>query len=154
MFKNSLLALLVVFTAATSSYAQTANDETSEQRRERLLIAVQAICPVSGESLADHAKPIKMTNPETNEVLYVCCEACLESKPNAKHIEKIRANFAKAQGHCLVMMDNEISAASKHGIIDGRFVYVCCPPCVKKMTADPAKFLSKLDDLYEASLKK
>jgi hypothetical protein len=154
MIKNSILALLFVFTAAASSYAQTAKDETSEQRRERLRIAVQAICPVSGESLTDHAKPVKMTNPETKEVLYVCCEACLEAKPDAKHIEKIRTNFAKAQGHCLVMTDNEISDESKHGIVDGRFVYVCCPPCVKKMKAEPDKFLSKLDDLYEASLKK
>ena len=105
MIKNSILALLFVFTAAASSYAQTAKDETSEQRRERLRIAVQAICPVSGESLTDHAKPVKMTNPETKEVLYVCCEACLEAKPDAKHIEKIRTNFAKAQGHCLVMTE-------------------------------------------------
>ena len=65
MIKNSILALLFVFTAAASSYAQTAKDETSEQRRERLRIAVQAICPVSGESLTDHAEPVKMTNSET-----------------------------------------------------------------------------------------
>jgi len=39
-------------------------------------------------------------------------------------------------------------------IVEGHFVYVCCPPCVKKMTAAPEKFLAKLDDLYEASLKK
>jgi hypothetical protein len=52
------------------------------------------------------------------------------------------------------MAENEISVESKHGIVNGQFVFVCCPPCVKKMTADPAKFLAMLDDLYEASLKK
>lgn len=154
MIKKCILAILFVFTAAASSFAQTAKDESPEQRRERLRIAVQAICPVSGESLINHAKPVKMTNPKTKEVLYVCCEACLKSEPDAKHVEQIRTNFAKAQGHCLVMAENEISAESKHGIVNGQFVFVCCPPCVKKMTADPAKFLAMLDDLYEASLKK
>jgi hypothetical protein len=73
---------------------------------------------------------------------------------DAKYLDKIRGNMAKAQGKCLVMTDNEISEKSKNGIIEGQFVYVCCPPCVKKMTASPEKFLAVLDDLYEASLKK
>jgi hypothetical protein len=136
------------------SFADEPQKESSEQRRERLRISVQAICPVSGESLTSHAKPVKMTDPETKEILYVCCADCLKSKPDAKYLDKIRSNFAKAQGHCLVMTDNEVSEKSKHGIVEGHFVYVCCPPCVKKMTAAPEKFLAKLDDLYEASLKK
>lgn len=151
---NVSLAMFMVFSLVASTFAQTKKEETPEQRRERLRVAVQAICPVSGKSLTDHAKPVKMTNPDTKEVLYVCCEECLKSKPEARYLDKIRSNFAKAQGHCLVMTDNEVSAESKHGIVEGHFVYVCCPPCVKKMTAQPAKYLSKLDDLYETFLKK
>ncbi len=152
---KSIYSLLLVVTAfASLPVFSNPSDETMLQRRERLRIAVQSICPVTGESLTEHDKPVKMTDPDTKEVLYVCCEACLKSKPEAKYLETIRSNFAKAQGHCLVMTDNEVSTDSKHGIIEGQFVYVCCPPCVKKMNADPAKFLAKLDDLYEASLKK
>lgn len=136
------------------AFADAPKKESSEQRRERLRIAVQSICPVSGDSLQDHASPVKMTDPSTNEVLYVCCKDCLKSKPNPKYLEKIRGNFAKAQGHCLVMTDNEVSEKSKHGIIEGHAVFVCCPPCIKKMAASPEKFLAKLDYLYEASLKK
>lgn len=136
------------------SFADNPQKESSEARRERLRIAVQAICPVSGESLTGHAKPVKMIDLDTKEVLYVCCEDCLKSKPEAKYLDKIRSNFAKAQGHCLVMTDNVVSEKSKHGIVEGHFVFVCCPPCVKKMNAAPETFLSKLDDLYEASLKK
>jgi len=150
-------AFLAVFAAITFiglSIAEDSKNESSQQRRERLRIAVQAICPVSGESLTVQAKPVKMTDPETKEVLYVCCEVCLKSKPDSKYLDTIRGNFAKAQGHCLVMTDNAVSEKSKHGIVEGHFVYVCCPPCVKKMTASPEKFLAKLDDLYEASLKK
>ncbi len=51
------------------------------------------------------------------------------------------------------MSDNEITERSKHGIVGGRFVYVCCPPCVKKMNAEAEKYLSALDDRYEAALK-
>lgn len=146
--------LLAVVGLIGVSFADGPQKESAEARRERLRIAVQAICPVSGESLTGHGKPVKMTDPDTKEVLYVCCEDCLKSKPDAKHLAKIRSNFAKAQGNCLVMTDNEVSEKSKHGIVDGHFVFVCCPPCVKKMNAAPEKFLSKLDDLYEASLKK
>jgi hypothetical protein len=150
---SKFLALAVTVVFVGFSLGDEPKKESPEQRRERLQIAVQAICPVSGESLTSHAKPVKMTDPETKEVLYVCCEDCLKSKPDAKHLDKIRANFAKAQGHCLVMTDNEVSEKSKMGIVEGHAVFVCCPPCIKKMTAAPEKFLAKLDDLYEASLK-
>lgn len=160
-FKKKGLNMLKKFFAVAASvalvgfsFADDPKKESPEQRRERLRIAVQAICPVSGESLTGHAKPVKMTDPDTKEVLYVCCEDCLKAKPDAKYLDKIRGNFAKAQGKCLVMTENEISEKSKHGIVDGHFVYVCCPPCVKKMTAAPEKYLSALDNLYEASLKK
>jgi hypothetical protein len=149
-----LLALGLSVVLIGASFADEPKKENPEQRRERLRFTVQAICPVSGESLTSHAKPVKMTAPETKEVLYVCCKDCLKSKPDAKYLDIIRSNFAKAQGHCLVMTDNEVSEKSKHGIVEGHAVFVCCPPCIKKMTAAPEKFLAMLDDLYEASLKK
>jgi hypothetical protein len=151
---SKFLALAVSIVFMGVSFADEPTKESPEQRRERLRITVQAICPASGESLTSHAKPVKMTDPETKEVLYVCCEDCLTSKPDAEYLDKIHSNFAKAQGHCLVMTDNEVSEKSKHGIVEGHAVFVCCPPCIKKMTAAPEKFLAKLDDLYEASLKK
>lgn len=151
---NKTFGFLAVLGLFGISFADSPQKESPEDRRERLRIAVQAICPVSGESLTKSAKPVKMTAPDTKEVLYVCCEKCLTSKPDAKFLERIRTNFAKAQGHCLVMTDNEVSDKSKYGIVSGHCVFVCCPPCTKKMNASPEKFLSKLDDLYEASLKK
>ena len=145
-----VFALLIIAGYATR---QDQKKETPAERRERLAVAVQAICPVSGEPLTDHASPVKMVNPETKEVLYVCCEHCLNEKPNPKHVETIRKNLAKAQGKCLVMSDNEISEKSKHEIVGGRFVNVCCPPCVKKLSTDSEKYLKALDERYEAALK-
>ncbi len=147
---TTTIALLAV---AGLAWSEDQTKETPSQRRERLAIAVQGICPVSGESLTSHAKPQKLVNPDTKEVLYVCCEKCLKEEPNAKHLETIRRNQAKAQGKCLIMTDNEISEKSKSGIVEGRFVFVCCPPCVKKLTADSDKYLRALDDQYEIALK-
>lgn len=76
---SELLVLVVSFVFVGSSFAEEPKKENPEQRRERLRITVQAICPVSGESLTSHAKPVKMTDPETKEVLYVCCKDCLKS---------------------------------------------------------------------------
>lgn len=149
-----VMLMLVGLGMLVEASGQQAKKETPSERRERLSIAVQAICPVTGEPLTGHAKPVKMVLAESKEVLYVCCEDCVKEKPNAKHLETIRRNLARAQGTCLVMSDNEISEKSKSTIVDGRFVYVCCPPCSKKMNADPEKFLRTLDDRYEAALKK
>jgi hypothetical protein len=149
-----VFALCAALTTVGFAIADDPTKESSEQRRDRLQIAVQAICPVSGQSLTGHAKPIKMTDPETKEVLFVCCEDCLKSKADAKYLDKIHRNFANIQGHCLVMTDNTVSEKSKHGLVGGHFVYVCCPPCIKKMMVAPEKYLAMLDDLYEASLKK
>ncbi|MCU0714206.1 MAG: hypothetical protein MUC43_19285 [Pirellula sp.] len=152
--KSLYLSLLMLCSLGTYLVSQSPTGETKDQRRERLRMSVQAICPVTGESLSLESKPIKLVNPETKEVLYVCCEECSKAKPEDKHLEKIRSHFAKAQAHCLVMTDNEISPESKIGIVEGHAVFVCCPPCTKKMQASPEKFLKKLDDLYEAYLKK
>jgi hypothetical protein len=153
-FIIKILTAFVLLSSTSFIPAEDSSKETKEQRRERLRIAVQAICPVSGKSLAGVTKPIQMTDPQTKEVFYVCCEKCQTSKSESKYLEKIRSNFAKAQGKCLVMVDNDISVESKHGIIEGHFVYVCCPPCVKKMNASPERYLDELDNRYEASLKK
>lgn len=156
MINQKSFFVSVLFLCSVGSYlvSQTPKGETQNQRREGLRIAVQAICPVTGEALSKDSNPIKLINAETKEALYVCCEECLKGKPEEKHLEKIRSNFAKAQAHCLVMTDNEISGESKIGIVEEHAVFVCCPPCIKKMQASPEKFLKKLDDLYEAYLKK
>lgn len=154
LMKEIWSVLFVLGSLLHSVVAQEPQKESPQERRERLRIAVQAICPVTGEKLGAHGKPIKMTDPDTKEVFYLCCEACLKSKVDAKHVATIRARLAQAQGTCLVMTDNDVSAESKHSVVEGQLVYVCCPPCIKKMAVDPEKFLSMLDDRYEAFLNK
>jgi len=118
-------------------------------RRDQIRIAVQKICPISGGQLGEHGAPIKVKVGQ--ETVFLCCQGCLKEKIDAKHWATIHANFAKAQRICPVMK-KKISTKSKWTVVDGQIVYICCPPCSKKIAADPGTFLRKVDDLYTASL--
>jgi hypothetical protein len=41
----------------------------------------------------------------------------------------------------------------KWTIVEGRIVYVCCPPCTAKIEAEPAPYLKAVDERYAAYLK-
>jgi hypothetical protein len=49
-------------------------------------------------------------------------------------------------------MGHELPARPKWTIAEGQIIYVCCPPCIEKIEADPEKYVDKLDALYAASL--
>jgi hypothetical protein len=120
-------------------------------RRDQIHIAVQEICPVSGQKLGEHGPPIKVTIGEHKEQVFLCCKGCVQQKIDPKHWATIHANFAKAQRICPVMK-HELPKNPKWTIIEGQIVYVCCPPCTEKIAADPKPFLRQVDDLYLASL--
>lgn len=121
----------------------------SLSHRDQIHIAVQEICPVSGEKLGSHGEPIKVKIGE--EAVFLCCKGCLQGKVSSQHWATIHANFAKAQRICPVMK-HELPKNPKWTIVEGQIVYVCCPPCTKKIAADPQAFLQQVDDLYLASL--
>lgn len=113
-------------------------------------IAVQKICPVSGQQLGAHGQPIKAKIGQ--EVVFLCCKACLSGKVSPQHWATIHANFAKAQGKCPVM-NKALPKNPKWTVVDGRIVYICCPPCSKKIEADPKKYLTMVDGFYLAHLR-
>jgi hypothetical protein len=40
----------------------------------------------------------------------------------------------------------------KSTVVDGRKIFVCCPPCIEKIEADPSSFVLKVDmQVAEAS---
>ena len=49
-------------------------------------------------------------------------------------------------------MGKPIPANAKWTFVNGNIVYVCCPPCIAKINADPQRYTSELDTLYVASL--
>lgn len=133
--------------AAARTSPQTVALPTS---REQLKIAVQGICPVSGKRLGVTSQPIKVKAGDME--LFLCCEGCQEGKVNRDHWATIQNNIARAQAICPVM-EEELPANPKAAVIDGQLVFVCCPPCTKKIEQEPAKFLGKIDAYYMASLR-
>lgn len=119
-------------------------------QRDQIHIAVQGICPISGQKLGEHGEPIKVKVGE--ETVFLCCQGCLKSKVDPQHWATIHANFAQAQRICPVMK-KELPQNSQWTIVEGQIVYVCCPPCTKKIAADAATYLKQVDELYLASLR-
>ena len=145
-----LFGLALIVGAGQVMSGQAPSDRQKDQLRgDQLHIAVQAICPTSGEKLGAHGQPIKVKVGK--ETVFLCCQGCLKRKINPQHWATIHTNFAKAQRICPVMK-HELPKKPKWTIVEGQIVYVCCQPCTKKIAADPKTFLRKVDELYTASL--
>lgn len=143
--RNARMLFVLVVTIGAGQVA-SAQELT---QRDQLRIAVQQICPVSGQRLGDHGQPIKVQVGE--ETVFFCCQGCLQKQINPQHWGTIHANFASAQRICPVMK-HDLPKNPKWTIVEGQIFYVCCPPCTKKIAADPETYLRQLDELYTASL--
>lgn len=119
--------------------------------RDDLRIAVQDICPVSGQKLGSMGDPLKVQVGE--ETVFLCCKGCLGKEVKREHWATIHNNIAKAQEICPVM-GGDLPKSPKWTIVEGQVVYVCCPPCTKKLAAQPEEYLSKVDEQYMAHLAK
>ncbi len=150
--KAARMLMMIVCVVAGGGLAgggEKAQAEKGLAGRDRMRIAVQVICPISGLKLGDHGPPIKVKVGE--ETVFLCCKGCLKKKINAKHWATIHANFAAAQRICPVMK-HELPKKAKWIIVEGQIVFVCCPPCTKKIAADPKTYLQQVDKLYAAWL--
>jgi hypothetical protein len=145
-----LVVLTLVITTDQVANGQNRSPAEEQAKRDQIRVAVQEICPSSGNKLGEHGAPIKVKVGE--ETVFLCCQGCLKSKINPQHWATIHANFAKAQRICPIMK-KELPQNPKWTIVEGQIVYVCCPPCTEKIVADPKTHLRKIDKLYLASLR-
>jgi hypothetical protein len=106
---------------------------------------------VSGAKLGSHGTPVKVTVGKQKEEVFLCCKGCLKGQLKTEHWKTIHANYAKAQAKCPVM-EKDLPANPKWTIVDGQIIYVCCPPCTKKIAAEKEKYLTKVDQFYLKSL--
>jgi hypothetical protein len=148
--QGEIIMKYVILTALTFALGSQSHSVAQEvSKTEQIRIAVQQICPVSGRKLGAHGKPVPVKVGE--EVVYLCCQGCVGSKVDPQHWQTIHANFARAQGICPIMK-KKLPATPKWTIVEGRIVYVCCPPCTDKVTANPKQHLKTVDELYVAHL--
>lgn len=118
-------------------------------QRDQLHIQVQQICPVSGLKLGQHGTPLKTKLGD--ETLFLCCGGCVDKQVNPEHWATIHANFAKAQGTCPIMK-KPLPDNPRWTIVEGQIIYVCCPPCIEKIAANPAAAIKAVDELYANSI--
>ena len=143
---KTLFTFAAVAMFAISAFAQ----ETQQQKSpltdaDHLQIAVQKICPVTGEELGSMGEPLKVKVGE--QVAFLCCKGCQGKELNAEHWKTIQARMAKAQGVCPIM-EKPVDATMKSTVVNGQQVFVCCPPCIAKIQADVEGSLKKVNASY------
>jgi hypothetical protein len=149
---KTLLTFAAVALIAVSTFAQ----ETQQQKSpltdaDHLQIAIQKICPVTGEALGSMGEPLKVKVGE--QVAFLCCKGCQGKELNAEHWKTIQARMAKAQGICPIM-EKPVDATMKSTVVNGQQVFVCCPPCIAKIQADVEGSLKKVNASYVSFIAK
>jgi len=142
------IARMLLATMMISGLGQIALGEELSQR-DQLRAAVQEICPISGQKLGSMGTPIKVQVGQ--ETVFVCCKGCLQKQISPQHWATVHGNIARAQRICPIM-EMKLPKNPKWTFVEGQIVYVCCPPCTKKIVADPQTNLKAIDALYTASL--
>jgi len=126
-----------------------ADDAKTSKSVEQLLIQAQKICPVSGEELGGHGKVAKATFD--GKTLYLCCDDCKGKPADKEAMAKITANMIAVQKTCPVL-GKDLPEGAASVVVNGRTLFVCCKPCIKKIKADPKKYIAKTDSLLKENL--
>lgn len=142
---------LASFVAATAAVISTSAEEKKAELSEtnRLLARAQKICPVSGKNLDSMGGPIKAE--VDGRTVFLCCQGCFKGKVQKEHWAQVNANLISAQGKCPVM-GKPLPEKPASIVVEKRIVFVCCPPCTKKIEADSKRYLAAVDKLLEANL--
>lgn len=113
-----------------------------QMETDQLLIAAQEVCPVTGEPLGSMGTPFRAKAGE--QIVFLCCKGCLGKKFDSDHWKQVQRNMAEAQAICPVM-DHELPENPASVVVEGRTVFVCCKPCIKKIQKNPSKALAIVD---------
>lgn len=114
-----------------------------------------ATCPVSGKALGDAPVIQKVGDREVR----FCCGGCPAKyeADTAKYDAEIDKAMLESQAkhypltNCLVADANALGDGAVKKIHDNRMVAFCCGNCEKKFDAEPAAYLSKLDEAVKAA---
>ena len=99
---KTLITFVAVALLSVTSFAQeTQQKKASLSEAEQLHIAVQKICPVSGQELGSMGDPIQAKFGD--QIAFLCCKGCQGKEANAEHWKTIQSNLAAAQGTCPIM---------------------------------------------------
>ncbi len=148
MRKLAVVSVVAIIVTFGFNYHSSADDAKESKSIDALLMKAQKICPVSGDAF-DHGEASKTTID--GAVIYLCCDDCKGKQPNQDHLAKITANMIAAQQRCPVM-GKALPKNAASVVVEGRRVFVCCKPCIKKVQADPKTYLAKVDAMLHKTL--
>lgn len=145
---------LVGISANTVSFNEVATVPMSGLQLASAAIARQKICPVSGKPLGSMGDPIAVD--VGGQKLYVCCAGCVNpvkanpakyaaGRPQILVATATQADAAAiaAQKICPVMDEPLGGMGTPIKVTVGdKPIYLCCKGCIKKIEAEPAKYLA------------
>ncbi|MCM2369967.1 hypothetical protein [Aporhodopirellula aestuarii] len=137
----------------TVAFTEVATVPLSETQLAAAAIARQKICPVSGKPLGSMGDPVAVD--VNGQTVYLCCAGCVNAvKSNpAKYaagrpqITVTTATTADAaaiakQKVCPVMDEPLGGMGTPIKVMVGdKPIFLCCKGCIKKVQAEPAKYL-------------
>lgn len=110
-------------------------------------------CVVAGSDLVKNGKDTGKDVMVGNRLFRVCCGKCAAkvkadpatyaAKLDAMVIEKMAPDYPIST--CVVNDKKAIDAKSKTFVVAGRPVKTCCGSCMKKVKADPMKYIPAID---------
>jgi YHS domain-containing protein len=135
---------------------EVATVPVSEAQLAAAAIARQKICPVSGKPLGSMGDPLAVEVGSGR--VFVCCAGCVNAvKANPeKYLSgrpeiavtsaaKADATLIAAQKTCPVMDEPLGSMGQPIKVIVGdKPIFLCCRGCIKKIQAEPTKYLAKV----------
>lgn len=125
-----------------------------QAQQDAVAIARQKVCPVSGKPLGSMGTPVAVD--ANGQRLFVCCAGCVDtvkanpakyatSRPKVEvaRMTKEDAPLIAKQAKCPVM-DESLGSMGQpiKLLIGGKPLYLCCKGCIKKVQAEPEKFLA------------
>ncbi len=134
------------------------------------LIQKQANCPVMDEPLGSMGGPIKLL--VDGQPIFLCCKGCVKKvkatpekylamvhgspdstvprgtqsvRENVFKVAQVDQPFINLQKVCPVMDEPLDAMGGPYKVhAAGKAIYICCPGCAKKITADPQKYIGIL----------
>ena len=145
---------LAGITASILSFNEVATVPASELQLAAAAIARQKMCPVSGKPLGSMGNPVAVD--VNGKKLYVCCSGCVNAvesdptkyaagRPKITVTTTTQADAAgiAAQMVCPVMDEPLGGMGTPIKVVVGdRPIFLCCKGCIKKLKAEPAKYVA------------
>lgn len=147
---------LVGVAANTISYQDRTVVPVDQAQADAVAIARQKHCPVSGKPLGSMGSPVAID--ANGQRVFVCCAGCVNTvksnptkyttaRPRVEVVAltKEDAPLIAGQAKCPVM-DETLGSMGQpiKLLVGGKPLFLCCKGCIKKVQADPEKYLAMI----------